>query len=160
MNRTLLAVLVGGLVAGTLDMTYACAWHGAHGRSPLWVFQAVGSGWLGKGSWTGGWTAGMIGLASHYAISIAAAAVFVAASRRISWLTAQWVLAGAVYGVFVYLFMNYVVIPFSAAPFKAPTAPLAIAREMGAHILLFGPPIAYFTRKLAPPRSSLRGSAG
>ena len=69
------AALLGGLVAGTCDIVYAFIWLGQFGRSPLWVLQSVASGWLGRASFGGGWTSGAIGIASHYGISIVAAAV-------------------------------------------------------------------------------------
>ena len=44
-----LAVLVGG-IAATLDIIYACISNAQYGKTPLWVLQAVASGWLGASS--------------------------------------------------------------------------------------------------------------
>jgi hypothetical protein len=41
--RRFTGALVGGLLAGVLDITYAYAFAGFHGRSPLRVLQSVAS---------------------------------------------------------------------------------------------------------------------
>ena len=52
------AALIGGTAAALLDIVYAFVWLGINDRSPLWVLQSVASGWLGRGAFTGGWSAG------------------------------------------------------------------------------------------------------
>jgi len=144
------AALLGGLVAGTCDIVYAFVWLGQYGRSPLWVLQSVASGWLGRASFGGGWNSGAIGIASHYGISIVAAAAFGAASWHLSFMRRHWILCGLAYGVPVYLFMNFVVMPLSNAPFAASTATASLAQGFASHGLLFGLPIAWFARKAKP----------
>ena len=117
-----LAVLAGGFVAGVLDIVYAFVSAGMSGRTPVRVLQAVASGWLGRAAFTGGVPAAMLGLASHMGISIAAAAIFGLAFRGTPWMRARWIASGVAFGVLVYLFMNFVVIPLSAAPFGACTS--------------------------------------
>lgn len=143
--RTLwIPALAGGLLAGTLDLIYAFAWMAAfHDKSPLWVLQSVASGWNGKAAFEGGAAAGAVGLASHFGISIGAAGLYALASRGFPLLREHWIACGAIFGVLVYLFMNFVVIAFSAAPFKPSTAPAVIIRGFVSHALLFGIPIAW-----------------
>jgi hypothetical protein len=137
------AALIGGLVAGALDIIYAFVWLGMSGRTPLWVLQTIASGWLGRAAFTGGIAAGALGLASHFGISIAAAALYGAAVRGSAWIRAHWIVGGITFGVLVYLFMNFVVIPLSAAPFGPSWTPRAFIQGFISHALVFGLPIAW-----------------
>ena len=137
------AALIGGTAAALLDIVYAFVWLGINDRSPLWVLQSVASGWLGRGAFTGGWSAGALGASSHWAISIGAAALYGVAVRGSPWIRAHWIAGGIVFGALVYLFMNFVVIPLSAAPFGPSWAPRAFIQGFISHALLFGLPIAW-----------------
>ena len=55
-------------------------------------------------------------------------------------------LCGALYGLVLYVMMNYIVVPLSAAG-PGSTDPLWIALSIVAHVLLVGLPIAVFTRR-------------
>ena len=143
-----LAVLAGGLTAGVLDILYAITFWHFNGRSPLWVLQSVAMGWFGRGSSTMGWTSGAIGLASHFGITIVAAALYGFAWRRVGWMRTHWIACGLLFGVLVYLFMNYVVIPLSAAPFRTPLTLSTLSQGFVSHALLVGLPIAACLRRL------------
>ena len=142
-----MAALAGGLVAGALDIAYAFAWWGMNGRTPLWVLQSVASGWLGRAAFTGGVAAGALGLASHFGIAIVAAAIYGAAVSGSTWIRTHWITGGIAFGVLVYLFMNFVVIPLSAAPFGPSLALQPFIQGFISHALLVGLPIAATWRK-------------
>ena len=141
---------LGGLAAGALDILYAFAQAGLDGRSPLRVLQAVASGVLGSAAFKGGATAGFVGLACHFGITLAAAAVFLIAYKRLSLPGKSPLLAGAILGVLVYVFMHAVVLPLSAIPFKMTYSPWTVTRDLAVHILLVGVPIALCVRRFAP----------
>jgi hypothetical protein len=152
-NRTFwIAAVAAGCLAATLDILYAFAWLGASGRSPLWVLQSIASGWLGRPAFTGGVAAAMLGLASHYGISVVASVLYGAAVLRSDRLRASWVAGGIAFGVAVYLFMNFVVIALSAAPFAPSLAPRAFVQGFVSHALVFGLPIAWCWRRLGHPK--------
>jgi hypothetical protein len=153
-RRFWIAALAGGMLAGTLDIFYAIAYLGIYNKTPLWVLQSVATGWLGKAAFTGGTYAGLVGLASHYGISLAAATVYGAARHLVPWMRSHWVVSGAIFGVGVYLFMSFVVVPLSAAPFKMPAKPEPILRGFISHALLFGIPIAWCATKEYSKRAS------
>jgi len=136
------AIVAGGAIAGLLDILYAITFWHFNGRSTLWVLQSVAMGWYGRASSQMGWTSGAVGLASHFAILLVAAALYGAAWRRVHWMRTHWVACGALFGVLVYLFMNYVVIPLSAAPFRTPLAISTLAQGFVSHAVLVGLPIA------------------
>jgi hypothetical protein len=62
---------------------------------------------------------------------------------------------GLAYGVVVYFFMRYVVIPISAAP-SLPFSLAGLARGLAIHLVCVGLPIALVARLLAPPPASMR----
>ena len=136
-----------GLIAGTLDLTAACvvSWLRA-GVTPIRVFQSVASGLFGASSFAGGTKTAALGVIFHFIIAATAAAVYYLASRRIKFLVQQPVIAGLIYGVFVYFFMNFVVIPLSNVP-KRPV-PLS-GRIIGLVIIVFciGLPIAAIVKR-------------
>lgn len=138
-----------GLIAGTLDLTAACvvAWLRS-GVTPVRVFQSVASGLFGPASFTGGAKTAVAGVVLHFIIATTWAAVYYLASRRFRFLIDQTIIAGLLYGVLVYLFMNFVVLPMSAVT-KRPV-PLS-GRIIGMSIIIFciGLPIAYIIRRFS-----------
>jgi hypothetical protein len=152
-SRPVLAVLLGGGIAATLDIVYAIVSIAVRfGEGPLWVLQSVASGWLGRAAFSSGVTGGVIGLASHYSILLIAAALYLAVSRRWPVLRSQAIACGALFGVLVYLFMNFVVLPLSAFPFKLTYPPLRLLEGFASHAMLVGIPIALCIRRFSKPQ--------
>jgi uncharacterized membrane protein YagU involved in acid resistance len=118
--------------------------------------QSVASGLLGAESYTGGAKTAVLGVALHFLIAIVATAVFYFASRTLSFLVEHPIIAGLSYGVAVYLFMNFVILPLSAFPQRA--APSLSGRIIGVLVIMFciGLPIAAIVRHFS--RSAI-GSA-
>jgi len=142
-------VLLGGLVAGLLDITYAFIILGLRGRSPLWVLQSVASGLLGSAAFDSGALAGVLGLFCHFVVALGASAVYFLAARHLAVLREHPAWSGAAFGILVYLFMNFVVIPLSAYPLKVSYPPRVLIRGFLAHALLVGIPIALSVRGLS-----------
>lgn len=143
------AVLVGGGLAATFDLIYAFAMSAAGGIMPVRVLQSVASGLLGSRAFDGGLPAAAVGLLAHYAIVFAAAALYVAASRPLPVLRDRAVVCGLVFGVGVYLFMNFVAVPLSAVPFEISYTPSRLAQGFISHAALVGLPIALAVRHYA-----------
>jgi hypothetical protein len=97
---------------------------------------------------------GALGLVAHFTIAIGAAGTYWLASRRLAVLRERPVLGGLAFGVLVFLFMNFVVLPLSAYPFHPQYPPAVLARGFLSHALLVGLPIALAARYLGerPPR--------
>jgi len=142
-------VLAGGGIAATVDIVYACVSNAQYGKSPLWVFQSVASGWLGSAAFESGVPGGILGLASHYGILFAAAAIYLAAAGRAPILRSQAVACGALFGVLVYLFMNFVVLPLSAFPYRLAYPMPRLIEGFASHALFVGIPIALCIRRWA-----------
>ncbi|MEW9572629.1 hypothetical protein ABQJ54_12795 [Rhodanobacter sp. Si-c] len=145
MNQTGRAILCGGFIAGTIDIGAAAL---INHLSPAMILHAIASGVLGNASFQAGAPAAWLGLGLQWAMSLLIAAIFVMAATRMTWLRGRWPLAGLAYGVAIYVVMNYAVVPLSAAPFKAPAAPMPVVLNLLA-MLLFGLIVAFFARKPA-----------
>ncbi|MBO0797261.1 MAG: hypothetical protein J2P31_00410 [Blastocatellia bacterium] len=141
-----MVILWAGLLAGALDITSAFITAGFH---VVGILQVIASGLLGDKSFKGGTATAVLGLVLHFFIAIVAAAVYYLASRKLKVLVEQPILGGALYGVAVWLFMNLIVLPLSAIPFKTSFPLDRVALGVLIHILLIGFPIAIVVRHYA-----------
>ncbi len=149
------AIAAGGLAAGILDISYALLFFGSRGVSPARILQSVASGLLGASSFDGGASSAALGALLHMVNALLIAAVYVLASRRLPELARRPLQWGPLYGVGVYVVMNYVVVPLSAAPRRGgPPAPVVWITGVLAHMFLIGLPIAIAARKAAPERAA------
>ena len=140
-------VVLGGLVAGTFDITYACTfWYLKRGVLPSRVFQSVASGLLGDASFTGGWRSAALGLALHYFIAMSMAVTYYLFARRWSDLWEKPWVYGPLYGVLLYGIMNYIVVPLSAANPGSRNL-LWVLLSIAVHAFLIGTPCAIFARR-------------
>jgi hypothetical protein len=143
---------VGGLVAGTLDITYACVYWGLKRNVPAQrILQSVAAGLLGKASFEGGGKTAALGLALHYLIALSMSGAYYLVARRWTLLWQRPLLAGAAYGLLLYAIMNYIVVPLSAAGGGGSQDPLWISLSLAVHALLIGVPIALFVRRARRP---------
>jgi hypothetical protein len=148
------AILIGGLVAGTLDILDAFAFsYAASGVTPVRVLQAVASGVLGRSSYQGGVATALLGLTLHFFIATTAAAVFVAASRAMPALRRHAVTFGLLFGLAMYFTMYWIVLPLSAFRAGAFNWPSFINGIL-IHALGVGLPIALIARRELGPRRS------
>lgn len=147
-SRAWRGLVLGGLVAGALDITAACVSNYAQrGTPPVKVLQSVASGLLGAGADKSGAGGAALGLALHFLIAFIWAALFFAASRKLKFLTRHAVLAGLLYGVVIYLVMYLVVLRVSAFPHKLTFTPFSVTLNLLIHTLLIGLPIALAVRR-------------
>jgi hypothetical protein len=145
-TSALFTVLAGSAIAGTLDLAFAFTFAGIHGASPLRVLQYIASGLLGKDSFADGWWSGALGAFCHYAILAVATSLYLVASRRFSALARQPFICGPLYGVAIYLVMNFIVVPLSAVHSGAHTLE-GVIFDMGSHLFFVGLPIALLVRR-------------
>ncbi|WP_142125862.1 hypothetical protein [Pseudoxanthomonas sp. 3HH-4] len=141
------AVLLGGAVAGTLDILYAFAFWCMQGIPPVKILQSVAAGWLGREAFTGGGASALLGAVSHYGIALVMAWTFYQAARRVPALERHPLPYGALYGVLLYAVMTYVVVPLSAAGEGAwPAWQWQQLAHVVAHAVLVGIPCALAAR--------------
>ncbi len=142
-HSALTAILLGGFIAGTIDIFAASL---INHINLVVILHSIASGLLGRNSFYGGWPSAAIGLGLQWAMALVIAAIYVLASRAIPVLARYWVWGGLAYGVGIYFVMNFVVVPLSAAPFKNHPLVLPKAAEDMLAMLLFGLIVAYFAK--------------
>ena len=145
-------ILVGGLIAGALDITYACVdSYIRRGWSPVRLLQAVAAGALGpRTAIEGGYKTAALGLAFHFLIALIAATVYFFASRMFRFMVKHPVISGILYGICVYAVMNCIVLRLSAIhlttwPWNFPKP--ALIGGLLIHMFGIGLPIALAVRK-------------
>jgi hypothetical protein len=109
------ALLIGTLAVGGLDLADAFIFFGLRGVSPVRILHSIAAGLLGRDAFAGGARTAALGAFLHFFIAFCIVATFLIASRRLVFLTRRPVAWGIVYGVAVWLVMNFVVLPLSAA---------------------------------------------
>jgi len=141
--------LTGGVVVGVLDGAFAmalCLSVNPACRAER-MFQGIAAGLLGGAAFEGGAATAALGAALHFAIATAWSALFVIAVRhwpplaraRESRYGAFKV--GPAFGVTVWAFMRFVVIPLSHARAGAVLSWVTVVMILG-HVLFVGLPIA------------------
>jgi hypothetical protein len=140
------AIFWGGLISGVLDLAYAVTFVTLRGLKPIVLPQAIASGLLGVKSFDGGIPSAILGVALEFVITFVATAVYYAASRKLNFLTQQAVLWGLLYGVAIYFFMNFIVVPLSAAP-KFSHTWASSASDFAVHMVFVGLPMALAVRR-------------
>ena len=137
------AILVGGLIAGTLDILYATSFSAWRGFPPQSLLQFVASGLLGQASFDGGNATAALGLLLHYLMMLLIAAIFYVLSRQLPFLVRKPIVWGPVFGFLVYWVMNLVVMQLSATPTKWRFIPISFGTGILVHMFFIGLPIAW-----------------
>ena len=147
-SKALRAVFWGGLMAGVLDISAAFVQWSLQGVSPIRILQAVASGLLSADSFNGGLGTAVLGALLHFLIAFGAAGVYYAASRKLGFMVRRALVSGALYGVMVYAFMQFVVLPLSA--FRGSRLTFAsVVTGLIIHILFVGLPISLAVSRLS-----------
>ena len=150
-SNAFLAIFWGGLACGIFDITQAMvAFYLQSGVKPMGVFQSVASGLLGRASFQGGTKSAMLGAFLHFLIAFSWAAIYYIASRRLVFMIEKPVMAGLIYGEFVWIIMTFVVLPLSAIHRWPVWNKASIITGPIGHTILVGLPIALAVRRWAP----------
>jgi ABC-type uncharacterized transport system permease subunit len=140
-SHAFLAIAWATLIAGVLDISSAFILSYPKGVGPIRVLQGVAAGLVGRESAiTGGLATAALGLAIHFFIAFVVSSVFYIASRKLVFLTRHPAISGLLYGVVVYGFMYWIVMPL-AYPVVHPS----VSRDVTAvcvHMFLIGLPVA------------------
>jgi hypothetical protein len=146
------AILYGWLVVGTLDGLDAAIVSTLRGSNPERVFQYVASGLLGPSSMQGGAATALFGVLIHFFIAFCVVLTYNLASRRLRMLAERPLLYGPIYGVLVWLFMNFVVIPLSVIGVIR-LSTFSIVNGLLIHIFGIGIPSALFASWMSDVRT-------
>ena len=142
-RNALLAIAVGGLSAGALDLTQAMILFGAD--IPL----AIAAGLLGRQAFHGGAGTYVLGVFLHFFIACSAAAIYYAASRKLGFLKEHPLVCGLFFGGAVQEVMNLVVLPLSALHARGPYKLHDLILGLLVHMVVVGLPISFSVRRFA-----------
>lgn len=109
-------MVLGGMAAGLIDLSYAILASAAKGVSVTRVLQSVAGGLLGSQAYRGDLATAALGVALHFCMTIAMAALFIALARRSQRLRRHLLLSGLAYGALIYFTMRWLVVPLSRFP--------------------------------------------
>ena len=154
-------IIAGGLVAGTLDIGAASL---INWVSPVLILHYIASGILGTQAFTVGAAATYLGLILQWLMSILIAAIYFFVTSRWRSLRMQWWLGGLSAGAVIFLVMNYLVMPLSAAPATYRDIvehfhPMKAAANLLA-MFVFGLIVAYCAYRLSGRAAALQTAVG
>lgn len=138
------------LIAGTLDIADAFIFYGLRGVPAAGLLRFIAGCLLGVSALHEGLAMAALGLAIHYAITLFWSAVFLFAATRLAFLTRHAVVSGLLYGVLIYVVMNFVVLPLTRLPPRSHHLPSAVLLNGVLALMFFmGLPIALIARHFA-----------
>lgn len=138
-----IAILAGGLVSGSLDLTSAFLTFG-------WgVPRAIAAGLLGRQALQGGTGIWLFGVFLHYYIAFSAAGIYCLASWKLEFLKSHFFVCGLFYGIAVFLVMTLIVLPLSGLHAVGPYHLRQLIQGILVHMFLIGVPIAFCLRKFS-----------
>jgi len=142
-SNALLAIAVGGGIAGTLDLLQACILFG-------WdIPLAIVAGLLGRQAFNGGAGTYVLGVCLHFFIACSAAAIYYAASQKLHFLVEHPLVCGLFFGAAVQEVMNLVVLPLSALHSRGPYSLHDLILGLAMHMVVIGLPISFSVRRFA-----------
>jgi len=148
-NSLLRSSVIGGLIIGLLHITIQL-WvvYGLILKTPfIATLQYIASGLLGESAFAGGLATALLGLILEIVMLIIIAGIFILSADRIPVLRRNIILGSLLYGFGVFIVMNLIVQPLSAAP-TLPAPPTGLVIELILdHILLVGLPLGILVRR-------------
>lgn len=146
--KPLLRVIAwAGLLAGGLDILAAFIQaYIVRGTNPGIVLRFIASAAIGKEAFSGGWGMPVAGLLFHFIIAYSFTILFFLIYPYVKIMSKNMVLTAIVYGAFIYIIMNLLVLPLTKLPrgtFHFDKAAIAA----GILIIAIGLPLAFLARK-------------
>ena len=121
-KKSFKVILLTSILAGTLDAIAAIIHYTINGgKVASRIFQYIASGAVGGEAFTGGIGMVILGIILHYSIAFGFTLFFFLIYPRVKFFSKNKILTAAIYGIFVWLVMNFIVIPMSSinpAPFN------------------------------------------
>ena len=144
-SRAVPAIVTGGLIVGILDITSAFITWWCRGVGPVRGLQGIAAGLLGSQSFQGGVVTAGLGLTIHFFVAFMVVTLFYVGSRMFWFLTRYAVVSGLLYGMAVYLFMYWFVLPYVFPKFRHSISNDVLAVVV--HMFLIGLPTALVVQR-------------
>ena len=147
-SALVLAILVSGLLVGAMDgiaaITHA---YGLRGTLPSTVFRYVASAIFGKDAFTGGGEMVAWGVLFHLTVAMGWTALYFLSAPSVRLAASRPLLAGMAYGLFVWVMMNFVVVPLTRVTVGAIRPSVATALMILIHLFVIGVPISLLAQR-------------
>ena len=146
-------VVLGGLLAGFLDITYAILLFGFRSHVPaIRIGQGIASHLVGLSSFNGGWATAALGFGLHFTIAVIMALAFYAICTMVPAIARHALAVAPVYGIILFAVMTYIVLPMTdprhgPAPLFPPAIDFSLFSALFAHIVLVAFTIAWMTKR-------------
>jgi hypothetical protein len=120
MNKLFSRIVIAGFIVGTLDILSAFIHYFIKtGQTHFFdVLKFIASGIFGKAAFSGGRRMILAGILIHYLIAFTFTLFFFWVFRKIKILSKNKIITGIIYGVFVWVVMNIIVLPFSNIAYR------------------------------------------
>jgi uncharacterized membrane protein YagU involved in acid resistance len=112
----------------------------------------MASGALGNAAFEGGIATALLGAFFHFLVSFVVAGVFILSADRIPLLRRYAIPGALVYGFGVFIVMNLIVLPLSAAPPLPPPTTLQLIELIVVHLLVVGLTLGVIVRRMPPSK--------
>jgi hypothetical protein len=148
-NSLLRLSVIGGIISGFLHfLIQQGIVFGLILKTPIISsLQYVASGIMGDAAFTGGLATALLGLVLDFIMITIMAGVFIFSIDRIPLLRRNVIPGSILYGFGIFIVMNLIVLPLSAAP-ALPAPPLWLLIELVMqHILLIGLPLGILVQR-------------
>ena len=141
-------IALGTLIVGALDITEVMIFYALwRDVAPTRILQSVAAGLVGRGqAIEGGIPTALLGLAIHFCIAFVVVTIYHLAATRLRVLVTHPIPMGMLYGIAVYLMMNFAVLPLTAAGPPRLTNWIVVANGLFAHLFCVGIPAAVTAR--------------
>ena len=113
------------------------------------VFQYIASGAMGKAAFAGGLATALLGAVLEFLMTFIIAGIFIVSAYGIPLLRRYVIVGSLLYGVGVFIVMNFIVLPLSAAPPLPVSTMPQIIELLIEHILVIGLPLGILVRRNA-----------
>lgn len=137
-------LLTAGFIAGTLDILAAIFF--LAGGNATGVFRFIAHAALGDAAYQGGSGMVLLGAAFHYFIAYSFTAGYFLVYPHIRFLRKHTIISGLLYGIFIWSFMHFLVLPLTHNP---PT-PFSLAGDWKNIVILMvavGLPVAVVAKR-------------
>ena len=142
-------VLKAGLIVGTLDILAALIQvYSKTQKSPIVVLNFIASGVFGKEAFSGGTKMAAYGLFFHYLIAFGFTLLFFVLYPKLKGIISNKLALGIVYGLFIWLVMQFLIVPLS----QAPPMKLSVQGAVTAILILIvciGIPLSWLAKRYA-----------
>jgi hypothetical protein len=150
-NSLLRLSVIGGLLIGILHLVIQ-AWIVfilILKLAPSFMIgaQYVASGVMGDAAYTGGFATALLGVILEILMTIIIAGIFIFSADRIPLLRKNVIVGSLLYGIGVFIVMNFIVLPLSAATVSAPPPMGLLIEIIVEHMLLIGLPLGIIVQR-------------